>query len=60
MPDILAILTAERDKLNRAIEALGGEIGDMLGRIVREETPRTMSPKPEPISAPVKRHDGPK
>jgi hypothetical protein len=49
MPDILEMLTAERDKLNRAIEALGGEIGGTLGRIarlgriVREETRKTIS-----------------
>lgn len=36
MPDILAILTHERDKLNRAIIALGGEIGGALGRGERE------------------------
>ena len=49
MPDILAMLTHERDKLNRAIEALGGEIGGTLGRIarlgriVKEETRKTIS-----------------
>jgi hypothetical protein len=29
---ILAVLTAERDKLNRAIEALGGTTGKRRGR----------------------------
>jgi hypothetical protein len=49
MPDILEMLTAERDKFNRAIEALGGEIGGTLGRIarlgriVKEETRKTIS-----------------
>jgi hypothetical protein len=48
MPDILAMLTHERDKLNRAIEALGGEIGGALGRVARAvdivRGKRTMSP----------------
>jgi hypothetical protein len=39
MPDILAILTAERDKLNRAIEALGGEIGHATIRLTKQENP---------------------
>jgi hypothetical protein len=42
MPDILEILTAERDKLNRAIEALSVGIGTALGRMARLEK-RTMS-----------------
>jgi hypothetical protein len=35
MADILEMLTHERDRLNRAIEALGGEIGGALGRLAR-------------------------
>jgi hypothetical protein len=35
MPDILAMLTEERDKLNRAIEALSVGIGTTLGRMAR-------------------------
>jgi hypothetical protein len=42
MPDILEMLTQERDKLNRAIEALSVGIGTALGRMVRLEK-RTMS-----------------
>ena len=42
MPDILGMLTHERDKLNRAIEALSVEIGSTLGRIARQGK-RTMS-----------------
>jgi hypothetical protein len=50
MPDILAMLTHERDKMNRAIEALGGEIGGALGRIARlgrlaTQRKRTVSPE---------------
>jgi hypothetical protein len=43
MPDILAMLTAERDKLNRAIEALGGEIGHAITRVTKKVKRRTMS-----------------
>jgi hypothetical protein len=43
MPDILAMLTSERDKLNRAIEALGGEIGHAIIRITRNTKRRTMA-----------------
>jgi hypothetical protein len=43
MPDILAMLTSERDKLNRAIEALGGEIGHAIIRITKTAKRRTMS-----------------
>jgi hypothetical protein len=32
MPDILEMLTAERDKLDRAIEALGGQVGSAIIR----------------------------
>jgi hypothetical protein len=35
MPDILAMLISERNKLNRAIEALGGEIGHAIIRITK-------------------------
>jgi hypothetical protein len=46
MSDILAILAAERDKLNRAIEALGGEVGNAIIRLTKSGKPekrRTMS-----------------
>jgi hypothetical protein len=50
MPDILAMLVAERNKLNRAIEALGGEIGHAIIRLTKAAKPgrrarskRTMS-----------------
>jgi hypothetical protein len=42
MPDILAMLVVERNKLNRAIEALSVGIGTALGRMARLEK-RTMS-----------------
>jgi hypothetical protein len=32
MPDFLEMLTVERDKLNRAIEALGGQVGSAIIR----------------------------
>jgi hypothetical protein len=32
MPDILEMLKAERDKLDRAIEALGGQVGSAIIR----------------------------
>lgn len=35
MPDILAMLVSERNKLNRAIEALGGEIGHAIIRLTK-------------------------
>jgi hypothetical protein len=35
MPDILAILTHERDKLNRAIEALGDTVGHAVINITK-------------------------
>ena len=38
MPDILAMLTHERDKLNRAIEALGDTVGHAV--IKRKQTRR--------------------
>jgi hypothetical protein len=41
MPDILEMLQAERDKLNRAIEALGGQVGSA---IIRATARRKMSP----------------
>jgi hypothetical protein len=37
VPDILAMLISERDKLNRAIEALGGEIGHAIIRLTKTE-----------------------
>jgi hypothetical protein len=40
MPDILAMLVAERNKLNRAIEALGGQVGSA---IIRASARRKMS-----------------
>jgi hypothetical protein len=35
VPDILAMLVSERDKLNRAIEALSGEIGYAIIRVTK-------------------------
>jgi len=35
MPDILAMLTHERDKLNRAIEALGDTVGHAVINITK-------------------------
>jgi hypothetical protein len=43
MPDILAMVTAERNKLNRAIEALGGEIEHAITRVAKTAKRRTMS-----------------
>jgi hypothetical protein len=45
MPEILAMLVAERNKLNRAIEALGGEVGNAIIRLTKAAKPgkRTMS-----------------
>jgi hypothetical protein len=40
MPDILAMLTAERDKLDHATEALGGSVGSA---IIRATARRKMS-----------------
>jgi hypothetical protein len=40
MPDILEMLQAERDKLNRAIEVLGGQVGSA---IIRATARRKMS-----------------
>jgi hypothetical protein len=39
MSDILAMLVAERNKLNRAIEALGGEIGHAIIRLTKAAKP---------------------
>jgi hypothetical protein len=50
MPDILAMLTAERNKLNRAIEALGGEVGNAIIRLT----------KLDPKHGTRKRRSGPK
>jgi len=35
MPDILAILVSERDKLNRAIAAFGGDVSSVIGRLTK-------------------------
>jgi NUMOD3 motif len=47
MPDILAILVSERDKLNRAIEAFGGEVSNAIVRLTKSAAPgkRTVSPE---------------
>ena len=51
MSDILALLVSERNKLNRAIEALGGDLGHAIIRLtkVAKTSPRggrqTMSPE---------------
>ena len=38
MPDILAMLTHERDKLNRAIEALGDTVGHAVINLTKANT----------------------
>jgi hypothetical protein len=38
MPDILAMLVSERNKLNRAIEALGGDLGKAIIRLTKAGT----------------------
>jgi hypothetical protein len=43
MPDILEMLTAERDKLNRAIEALGGQVGSAIIRLTKTGKRKPMS-----------------
>jgi hypothetical protein len=43
MPDILEMLTAERDKLNRAIEALGGQVGSAIIRMTKTGRKRHVS-----------------
>lgn len=43
MPDILSMLVAERNKLNRAIEALGGEIEHAIIHVTKNAKRRTMS-----------------
>jgi hypothetical protein len=43
MPDILAMLVSERNKLNRAIEALGGEIGSAVSRLTHPGKPARRS-----------------
>jgi hypothetical protein len=44
VPDILAMLVSERNKLNRAIEALGGEVGNAV-------VPPTKPAKPDKPSS---------
>jgi len=39
MPDILAMLTHERDKLNRAIEALGDNVGHAIIKLTKTGKP---------------------
>jgi choline dehydrogenase-like flavoprotein len=51
MPDILAILISERDKLNRAIEAFGGEIGNAVIRLTKVGNPAKRSGSKRTISA---------
>jgi hypothetical protein len=46
VPDILAMLISERNKLNRAIEALGGEIGHA---IIRATKAAPADPGPGPV-----------
>jgi hypothetical protein len=43
MPDILEMLTSERDKLNRAIEALGGQVGSAIIRMTKTGRKRHVS-----------------
>jgi hypothetical protein len=45
MPDILAILTHERDKLNRAIEALGDNVGHALIKLTKAGKPASRQGK---------------
>jgi len=51
MPDILAMLISERDKLNRAIEALGGEVGNAIIRLTKSAKPEKAASSKRPISA---------
>jgi hypothetical protein len=51
---IIALLVAERDKLNRAIEALGGIVGKRRGR-----PPKNPLAEPAPaLAAPAKKRRG--
>jgi len=66
MSDILALLVSERNKLNRAIEALGGDLGHAIIRLtkVAKTSPRggrqTMSPNRAPGSRLLKEYGGQK
>jgi hypothetical protein len=51
MPDILAMLVVERNKLNRAIEALGGEIGDAIIRLTKAGKPGKRASRKRTMSA---------
>jgi len=51
MPDILAILVSERDKLNRAIEAFGGEVGNAIIRFTKVSKPGKRAPGKRTMSA---------
>jgi hypothetical protein len=51
MPDILAILISERDKLNRAIEAFGSEVGNAIIRLTKSAKPEKATSGKRPISA---------
>jgi hypothetical protein len=51
---IIALLIAERDKLNRAIEALGGIVGKRKGRPPKNP----LSPAAPPPAAPAKTRRG--
>lgn len=45
MPDMLAMLISERDKLNRAIQAFGGEVSKATARLTKTvaSSKRTLS-----------------
>ena len=51
MPDILAILVSERDKLNRAIEAFGGEVGNAIIRLTKSAKPEKAASSKRTVSA---------
>jgi len=50
MPDILAILVSERNKLNRAIEAFGGEIGHAIIRFTESAKSNKRASGKKPMS----------
>jgi hypothetical protein len=56
---ILSLLIAERDKLNRAIEVLGGMVGKKRGRPRKDSMPDWVTGNgataPAPVEAPAKK-----
>jgi hypothetical protein len=56
--NILALLVAERDKLNRAIEALQGPIKRRGRRLPKNSSPAAAPAPVAPMSAPAKKRKG--